>query len=134
LTLRRSNVDGFTERGDPMLVQRVDRMKIIETVGNLGAEARYTALMSGTAVNLRAFGQVERSFDGNDIIFRTRAVSAPVERLLHVPAEDRTYGRLGGSLGTDLGQSLSINAVGEVLVGRRGSRDALVSAALRYRF
>jgi outer membrane autotransporter protein len=136
LTYARSQINPFTETGDPVLVLNVGRQNVEALVGSAGAQIRYPFLVGGRAITPFLNLTAEEDFRGNGRIIQFGAVSAPlIINTWDIPSGSRRpYGRVAGGFQADVYPNVAITATATRTFGRSGGDDFFGSGGIKVAF
>jgi outer membrane autotransporter protein len=106
----RVRMDGFTERGDPVLTLNVQDQRASETNGFAGVEAQFELDAGGLSVKPFAKLLAEKQLDSSGGVIRYSSTSAPgiVNSFRLDEKSDRVYGRVEGGASMELGSRISL--------------------------
>ena len=137
LTYADSQVNSYSESGDPLLTQSVSGQHENSLTGSAGLQARFPiALPAGTIVSPYVDLTAQHDFLGNGRVLTTAFTSAPALPIYSTVASSGTgtYGMLTGGVSGNIAPRLSAGIQGEVTFARPGGNDYGVTANLAYRF
>ena len=131
LAYAKDHIEHYTEQGDPLLVQTVDRQSRDSLVTSVGVRTRLPFQIGAAALNAYADLTAERemlddprSVQSGFALFPGLPISTPLSD------KDRTYGKFSGGLTADLGGAISATLVAERTFARADGDDFSVTAAL----
>jgi outer membrane autotransporter protein len=106
----RVRVDGFTERGDPVLTLNVQEQRASETNAFAGIEAQIGADVGGLSAKPFIKLLAEKQLDSSGGVIRYSSTSAPniVNTFRLDEQSDRVYGRVEGGASLQLGSRVSL--------------------------
>jgi outer membrane autotransporter protein len=106
----RVRMDGFTERGDPVLTLNVQNQRASETSGFAGVEAQFEADAGGLSVKPFVKLLAEKQLDSSGGVIRYSSTSAPgiVNSFRLDEQSDEVYGRIEGGASMALGSAVSL--------------------------
>lgn len=132
----RAKLDGYTERGDPVLTLTVGDQDVKALVGNAGLEARATWDVGGLAVTPYATVAAEKDFKGDGRVIRYAGTATPtIVNSFVLPGRSKdTYARLGGGVDFALGGGLAVQVNGSATLGQDRGNDFAGFAGLKLGF
>ena len=135
LTYTHSKVDGYTEKGDPLLTYSVAAQTLETLTGSFGVQLRAPFLVGPSPVSTFLNVTLEHEFGDGTRIMTASLTQAPLVPILSsVPNfETRTYGKVEGGLAFELGPTLSAT-VNAASTFAREDNDHRISVGLNYRF
>src|SRR5262245_11647819 len=136
LTYIHSRVDGYTEKGDPLLTFAVASQSIDSLVGNAGVQLRTQFLVGGNLVSPFVNILLEHQFGDNTRTLTANLTQAPLLPILSaVPNFDsRSYGRVEGGVTFQIGPDVSATVNAASTFARDEGNDWRISTGLNYRF
>jgi uncharacterized protein YhjY with autotransporter beta-barrel domain/phospholipase/lecithinase/hemolysin len=136
LSYTHSTVDGFTEKGDPLLTYSVAAQTLEALTGNVGVQFRVPFLIGPNPVNTFLNVTLEHEFADNTRTMTASLTQAPLLPILSpVPNFDtRTYGKIEGGVTFQIGPNLSTTIIAASTFAREEGNDYRISAGLNYRF
>ena len=136
LTYIHTRVDGYTEKGDPLLTFNVSAQTLDSLTGNIGL--RFLApFQAGRNVVVPYLNiTLEHQFGDGDRTFTASLVQAPLLPILSpVPTFDtRTYGKIEGGITFQIGTDISATISAASTFAREEGHDFRLSTGLNYRF
>src|SRR5262245_25286142 len=135
LTYMHSKVDGYTEKGDPLLTYSVAAQTLETFTGSFGVQLRAPFLVGPSPVSTFLNVTLEHEFGDATRTMTASLTQAPLVPILSpVPNfETRTYGKVEGGLAFELGPTLSAT-VNAASTFAREDNDHRISVGLNYRF
>lgn len=136
LTYAWARVNGYSERGDPVLTLKVGSQVAQALVGSFGAQIRATIRNEDRIITPYLNLTVENQLLGNGRIITYQATSAPlIVNAWTVPGgSSQLYGRVAGGLAATLKANVVLSAALSRTLGRRGGDDFHGSGAIRISF
>ena len=136
LQYARTELDGYTETGDPVLTLTVGDQEAEALVGSAGLEARGAWDVGGLAVRPYAALTAERDFEGDGRIVRYAGTASPsiVNSFVLPDRGDDTYGRVTGGADIELVGSLSLQLTAATSFARKGGEDLFGMLGLKAGF
>ena len=136
LTYIHSRVDGYTEKGDPLLTFNVSAQTVDSLVGNVGLQLRTQFLAGGNLVSPFLNITLEHQFGDNTGTMTANLTQAPLLPILSPISnfETRSYGRVEGGVTFQLGPDLSATVNAASTFARDEGNDWRISTGLNYRF
>lgn len=136
LTYAWARVNGYSERGDPVLTLKVGSQVAQALVGSLGAQIRATIRNEDRIITPYLNLTVENQLLGNGRIITYQATSAPlIVNAWTIPGgSSQLYGRVAGGLAATLNTNVVLSASLSRTLGRRGGDDFHGSGAIRISF
>jgi outer membrane lipase/esterase len=135
LSYTHSRVDGYTEKGDPLLTFTVGEQTLESLTGSVGVQFRVPFFAGPSPVSTFLNVTLEHEFGDATRTMTASLTQAPLVPILSPIGnfETRSYGKVEGGLTFEIGPSLSatLNAASTFA---RDDNDRRVSAALNYRF
>jgi uncharacterized protein YhjY with autotransporter beta-barrel domain len=130
-----SKVDGYTEKGDPLLTYSVAAQTLETFTGSFGVQLRAPFLVGPSPVSTFLNVTLEHEFGDATRTMTASLTQAPLVPILSpVPNfETRTYGKVEGGLAFELGPTLSAT-VNAASTFAREDNDHRISVGLNYRF
>jgi outer membrane lipase/esterase len=135
LTFTHSRVDGYTEKGDPLLTYGVGAQTFESLTGSVGVQFRAPFFAAHSPVSTFLNVTLEHEFGDATRTMTASLTQAPLVPILSPVAnfETRSYGKVEGGLTFEIGPSLSAT-VNAASTFARDDNDRRISAALNYRF
>lgn len=132
----RTELDGYTETGDPVLTLNVDDQDVKALLGSAGIEARGSFDMGGLAVQPYVALTAEKELDGDGRVIRFAGTAAPgIVNSFVLPDRSKDgYGRVTGGATFALGKGISLQASGSGSFSRDGGDDVSGQVALKIGF
>jgi len=132
----RAKLDGYTERGDPVLTLNVAGQSVHALVGSAGLEARGTFDSGGLAIRPYASVTAEKDFDGDGRTIRYAGTASPtiVNSFVLADRSKQTYGRATAGADLSLGGTISLQIQGSASFGRNQGNDMGGFAGLKVGF
>ena len=136
LTYIHSRVDGYTEKGDPLLTFNVSAQTLDTLTGNVGVQFRTQFLAGGNLVSPFLNVTLEHQFGDDTHTMTANLVQAPLLPILSpVPSFDtRTYGRIEGGVTFQIGPNVSSTINAASTFARDEGNDYRISTGLNFRF
>ncbi|PWG02595.1 autotransporter domain-containing protein [Sphingosinicella humi] len=136
LQYARTELDGYTETGDPVLTLTVGDQEAEALVGSAGIEARGAWDVGGLAVRPYASLTAERDFEGDGRIVRYAGTASPtiVNSFVLPDRGDDTYGRITGGADIELVGSLSLQLTTATSFARKGGEELFGMLGLKAGF
>ncbi len=136
LQYARTELDGYTETGDPVLTLTVGDQDAEALVGSAGVEARGDWDVGGLAIRPYASLTAERDFEGDGRIVRYAGTASPtiVNSFVLPERDDDTYGRIAGGADIELVGSLSLQVTAATSFARDGGEDLFGMLGLKAGF
>lgn len=136
LTYMRTEVDAYTEQGDPLLTFNASKQTLDTLTGNAGIQFRAPFLVGGRVISPYLNVMVEHQFGD-----QTRTLTAALTQASLLPIlspvssfDTRTYGRVEGGVAFDVAPGVSATITGASTFARSDANDFLVSGGLNFRF
>ena len=106
----RAELDGYTERGDPVLTLTVSDQRASQTVGFAGVEADFRTEIGGLAVEPYVKLLAEKELDGSRRTIRYAGTASPgiVNSYDLEEADDDIYGRIDGGVSLDIARGIAV--------------------------
>ncbi|HJZ30614.1 MAG TPA: autotransporter domain-containing protein [Hyphomicrobiaceae bacterium] len=135
LTYTHSKLDGYTEKGDPLLTYSVAAQTLETLTGSFGVQLRAPFMVGQTPVSTFLNVTLEHEFGDATRTMTATLTQAPLVPILSPVAnfDTRTYGKVEGGLAFELGPQLSAT-VNAASTFARDDNDYRVSVGLNYRF
>jgi outer membrane autotransporter protein len=132
----RTELDGYTEEGDPVLTLTVGDQDAEALVGSAGVEARGDWDVGGLAIRPYATLTAEQDFEGDGRIVRYAGTASPgiVNSFVLPDRGDDTYGRIAGGADVELVGSLSLQLTAATSFAREGGEDLFGTLGLKAGF
>jgi outer membrane lipase/esterase len=136
ITYARSNVDAYSENGDPLLTQSVSAQSVDALIGSGGAQFRVPYLMWQTPVISYINVTAERDFhDGNMRTIGSTFTQAPGTQLVTpVLNPGGTFGRVQGGVNFYVTPSMTALITAESTFAQSGQREFAVNTGLKLSF
>lgn len=136
LTYAWARVNGYSERGDPVLTLKVGSQVAQGLVGSFGAQVRATIRNEDRIITPYLNLTVENQLLGNGRIITYQATSAPlIVNAWTIPGgSSQFYGRVAGGLAATLNANVVLSAALSRTLGRQGGDDFHGSGAIRISF
>ena len=130
------DVDGYTEKGDPLLTFSVANHSLHTLAANIGVQFRAPIITSTGVISPYLNVMLEHQFGDATRSFTTSLTQAP---LLPIPTDvqtfdTRTYGKLEAGVTFDVNSSLSATIAGATTFARDEGNEFVLSAGLNVRF
>jgi outer membrane lipase/esterase len=136
VTYIHSKVDGYTEKGDPLLTYSVSAQTLGSITTSLGVRLLAPFKLGGTTVAPYLDIMLEHQFGDH-----TRTLTASLTQASVLPIltsvtdfDARTYGKIQGGATFDLGPAWSANINGGSTFDEDGARNYYVTGGLTFRF
>src|SRR5262249_55613192 len=135
LTYSHAKVDGYTEKGDPLLTYSVAAQTLETLTGSFGLQLRAPFLVGQSPVSTFLNVTLEHEFGDATHTMTASLSQAPLVPILTSVAnfDTRSYGKVEGGLAFELGPRLSAT-VNAASTFARDDNDRRVSVGLNYRF
>lgn len=129
-------IDAYSERGDGLLTQRVERQRADSLTGSLGAQLRVPFEAAGRPAESFLNLTVEHGFlDGARTLTTAQTYAPALTVATRIDRSGaRTYGRLAAGAGIDATERVRLRVGAETTVARRHGNDLAVTADVSYRF
>ncbi|MFO1118548.1 MAG: autotransporter domain-containing protein [Beijerinckiaceae bacterium] len=136
LTYAGSQVNGYSESGDPVLALALGRQKVEALIGSAGAQARYGWSWGGRIFSAFLNLTAEEDFRGNGRSVQYGAISAPlIVNAWTIPTASRVvYGRVALGASTVVSSNVSVSFNISQTFGRVGGNDFTGTGGLKYAF
>jgi uncharacterized protein YhjY with autotransporter beta-barrel domain/phospholipase/lecithinase/hemolysin len=136
LTYIHARVDGYTEKGDPLLTFNVQSQTLDSLTGNIGVRFMAPFRSGGAVVVPYLNVLLEHQFGDDSRTLTASLTQAPLLPILSPIAtfDERTYGRVEGGITFQLGSDLSATVTGASTFAREDAVDYRVSAGLNFKF
>lgn len=133
LQYARTELDGYTESGDPVLTLNVEDQDVKALLGSAGLEARGAFDVGGLAVDPYVALTAEKELDGDGRVIRYADTAAPsIVNSFVLPKRSKdTYGRVTGGVTFALGTGIALQASGSGSFSRDGGDDVSGQVALK---
>ena len=125
LTYASSQVNGYTETGDPVLTLALRRQKVEALVGSFGGQLRVPFVVAGNLIEPYLNLTAENDFRGNGRAIQYGATSAPlIINTWTIPkGSSSAYGRVTTGLTTDIGRGIGLSINLTQTFARKGGDD-----------
>jgi uncharacterized protein YhjY with autotransporter beta-barrel domain len=135
LAYAHSRVDGYTEKGDPLLTYSVAEQTLESLTGSIGVQFRAPFIAGPNPVSTFVNITLEHEFGDATRTMTASLTQAPLVPILSPVGnfETRSYGKVEGGVTFEIGPGLSAT-VNAASTFARDDNDRRVSAALNYRF
>jgi len=128
-------IQGYTETGDMLLTQTVNRQSFDNLTGDVGLQVRYPFRMGTVPMSSFVDLTAEHDFLGSGRTVTTTQVTAPLLPVLTpVPDMGRTYGKIAAGIAAPITGNLSANVTAATTFARAGGNDFTVSGGLKLSF
>jgi uncharacterized protein YhjY with autotransporter beta-barrel domain len=136
LTYTHARVDGYTEKGDPLLTFDVSAQTLETLTGNVGLRFLAPFRAGGGVVIPYLNILLEHQFGDDTRTLTASLTQAPLLPILSPVAtfDARTYGRIEGGITFQLGHDLSATVSGASTFARDDAHDFRVSTGLNFKF
>jgi outer membrane lipase/esterase len=136
LTYIRTTVDGYTERGDPLLTFKVSEQTLDSLTGSIGLRFLAPFRAGGGVVIPYLNVTLEHQFGDDTHTMTASLTQAPLLPILSPVAafDTRTYGRVEGGVTFQLGGDLSASIAAASTFARDEGEDYRFSAGLNVKF
>jgi uncharacterized protein YhjY with autotransporter beta-barrel domain/phospholipase/lecithinase/hemolysin len=136
VTYIHTNVDGYTETGDPLLTFKVSEQTLDSLTGSVGLRFLAPFRAGGGLVIPYLNVTLEHQFGDDTRTMTASLTQAPLLPILSPVAtfDTRTYGRVEGGVTFQLGGDLSASIAGASTFAREEGEDYRFSAGLNLRF
>jgi uncharacterized protein YhjY with autotransporter beta-barrel domain len=136
LTYIRARVDGYTEKGDPLLTFDVASQTLDSLTGHVGLRLLAPFKAGSSLVIPYVNVTLEHQFGDDARLLTTTLTQAP---LLPIPSsisnfDERTYGKVEGGLTLQLNPGLGATISGSSTITRDDARDFSINAGLNFKF
>src|SRR5215831_13879767 len=136
LTYARSRVDGYTEKGDPLLTYSVAAQTLDALTGNVGVQFRAPFLVYRNPVSTFLNVTLEHEFGDSTRTMTASLTQAPLLPILSPVSnfDTRTYGKIEGGVTFQIGPNLSTTINAASTFAREEGNDYRISTGFNYRF
>jgi outer membrane autotransporter protein len=136
LTYVRSQVNGYTETGDPLLTFMVGDQRLESLTGSLGVQLRFLFMMNARLISPYLNVTAEHDFlNGGRTLLAAETQAALLPILTPVAGlGQRTYGKMQGGVSAPVNDKLSINFNVASTFARNNSNDFGGNVGFNYRF
>lgn len=136
LRYARSEVDAFTENGDPVLTLNVSDQRLSSLTGSAGVEARGNLEAGGLSIQPYGSLALEREFDGDARSLTYALTAAPeiVNRWNMPGRSEDTYGRISGGVNLSLASAIALQVQATATLEAEQGNEVAGSLALRIGF
>jgi outer membrane lipase/esterase len=124
ITFAHVDIDGYTEKGDPMLTQIIGGQSVDSATGRVGVELRYPMVFGSTAINPWIDVTLERDLLGGARTIVSAQTYSPLLTIsTPVSGVAQTYGRVAGGLSAAVSNNVSVNINGETTFATKYGDD-----------
>ncbi len=136
LSYAKAELEGYTERGDPVLTLNVQDQEDDELVGSLGVEIEGEFDVGGARVSPYLVATVERELENDSRIVRYAGTAASniVNSYSVGGGEEDTYGRIFGGFDFEITRAISLQVSGGTTLGQDSGDNSAASVGLRIGF
>jgi outer membrane lipase/esterase len=135
LTFTSTNVESYTETGDPLLTQDVQGRRVNDLFGTIGLRAKFDFRLGGTLLQPYVKAEYEREILGDGTNVKTKFTAESALQLeTRVEDSSQDYGRLGAGIHLRFTERLSGTLGFDALVGRANGQEYTGNAGFSISF
>jgi outer membrane lipase/esterase len=130
-----THIEGYTETGDPALIQTVDAQDYQRVIGDAGIKATMNLPLGNLMLHPRIAATLDDLFSGNGGNFDSVFTDEPAVTLTSTyPKATRYWGELSGGVSANISPRITLTADFASTVAKSDGEDHQVSASLHYLF